>query len=164
MSVARRFGAYVVALLLSVTTTGQEVNEEGIRLYQAGDLDEALKSFEEQLASLKLRHGDAPHPDVVTCLCNLGLVLQTLRRPGNAVEVLEEAVEMQEALPPSPLDLAAVLNNLGCALDDQGRHEEARSALKKSLAIRTINLDPQDLALAYSCINLGLLPEAPGSV
>ena len=72
------------------------------------------------------------HPNLATCLNNLGYILWRQGNAGEGRKYLQQALEMDEALHPKERypqghpSLASSLNNLGGLLEAQGNYKVAR--------------------------------------
>jgi hypothetical protein len=98
----------------------QNLKDQGIACYQAGNLAEAIAAFRK---SLEL---NPPQADVHAIL---GACLIQSRDVNGAMEECRKAI----ALDPN---IAAAHNNLGACLRYLGRHEEAIAACRRALEIR----------------------------
>ena len=114
------------------------------------------------------------HPNLATCLNNLGYVLWRQGNAGEGRKYLQRALEMDEALHPKARypqghpSLASNLNNLGGLLEAQGNYKEAREYYERALEMRK-TLYPKDRyplghpLLAQGFNNLGYLLQAQGN-
>ena len=91
----------------------------GLLCHQQGRSGEAI----ELLGALIARRADAP------ALSNYGLVLQDLKRHGEALASYDQALKLKP-------DFADALNNRGTALIELGRHGEAVASFDRAIAIR----------------------------
>jgi protein O-GlcNAc transferase len=107
-----------------------ELLAAGLKHHQAGRLVEAEAHYRHALAA------QPAHPDALHLL---GLIAQQVRRYDLAVQLIRQATERN----PHP----AYFSNLGAALNDQGKREEAIAAYRQAISTKS------DFAEAYS--NLG---------
>ncbi|MEO8548645.1 MAG: serine/threonine-protein kinase [Kofleriaceae bacterium] len=70
--------------------------------------------------------------------------------------------ELEQALGPKHLTLAAVLGNRGTALESAGRYDDARKVMDRSLAIRGEALGEEHIAVADIRYELGALLDTTG--
>ena len=149
-------------------------NNLAVALRQAGELDEAVSSFE---SVLRIRPQDAQARD------NLGEALMAVGRVDEAVPHLEEAIRLQPGFAKARIDLASALirsgraaqaeaqyraalqlrpasveahYGLGGVLAQQGRLQEALPHLREALPqlVEAVGSNPGDPDLRY---NLGTL-------
>ena len=105
--------------------------QNGIRLHQAGQLQEAARTYQEVL-EINPDHADANHL--------LGVLVGQKGNPTRAVALISKAIE---AIPKQPI----YHNNLGNMFSDAGRLEDAAASYREALSIKP------DYAGAY--YNLG---------
>jgi predicted TPR repeat methyltransferase len=135
-----------------IPASAQAAFEEGMRRFNAGDLEGAARAFEQALAldpaferalyqlgnvhqdqerwteaERHFRHALALVPDHAEAQNNLGVVLQMLGRSPEAEASYARATELKPSLVHPYL-------NLGRMLDETGRRAEAIAWLKKGLA------------------------------
>ncbi len=107
----------------------------GLALMVLGDVQEARKQFETELALLEVELGPH-HPEVARALQSLGATLYLSGQLAQAVPHFERALDIREAaLGPDHPKVAAILDNLGSLRDDLGEHDEARELLERALQI-----------------------------
>src|SRR5262249_58387603 len=102
----------------------KELNEAGMKYYQAGKLPEATEAAEKALETARRLYPRQDHPDLAKSLNNLALVLRAQRKYADAESLYREALAMYRRLHPRqdhPL-LAKTLNNLAFVLWYQPKH------------------------------------------
>lgn len=105
------------------------------------------------------------HPETMTSVNNLGLLLHDLGELVDARTYLERALAFDEAVHgPEHPHTATSLNNLGLTLRDQGELAEAQRLYERALAIREHALGPSHPETANSLINVGLVLRAQGNL
>jgi tetratricopeptide (TPR) repeat protein len=143
---------------------GDALNLLGIALATLGQDEEAVKAFEEWRVLLKQAYPDDRHPDVATCLNNLGVAWRKLGDEASlaqAITAFEESLRIKRELyGGQPNDaIAASLHNLGNAYLDQGGADNARQAIahySESLAMhRQLFPDGRDADIAGALLGLG---------
>jgi CHAT domain-containing protein/Tfp pilus assembly protein PilF len=155
-----------------------KANAEGIKLHQAGKVDEAREKMSEVLEiRRKLYPTDRypqGHPNLAQTLCNLGELLRLQGEYAKAEPYSREALAMRQVLYPKgryPLghdELVVSLNNLGALLQSQGEYANAEPFFRDALAMRQA-LYPKDrypqghADLALSLTNLGSLLRTQGA-
>jgi tetratricopeptide (TPR) repeat protein len=110
----------------------------GLRLHQAGRLDEAAHLYEVALAR---------YPSNADACCLLGVVRNQQGQPAQAVELIERAVALRPGV-------ASFHANLGLAWQSQGRLRESAEEFGKALL-----LCPDDVAIH---VNRGVIVRAMG--
>ncbi|WP_272591558.1 tetratricopeptide repeat protein [Streptomyces sp. M92] len=145
------------------------LNDLGIRLSEAGRLDEALTAEQEAVEiyqRLATSNPAAYHPGLARSLSNLGTLLSKVGRRSEALTATEEAVVIRRRLATSnpaayQPNLAHSLSNLGVWLLEVGRRSEALTATEEAVVIRrrlaTSNPAAYQPDLAHSLSNLGNL-------
>lgn len=93
--------------------------DKGIKFYEQGKYDEALKCFEKAI-DLNPYHADA--------WCNRGFALVELKKYDEAAEAFDKAIE----LAPKNADL---YYNKGLALETQGKRDDAILAYRKAIEL-----------------------------
>jgi CHAT domain-containing protein len=157
----------------------RQLNELGVRHYQAGRLDEALKVLEK---ALQIRRRLYPlegfpdgHPDLAASLNNLGELLQARGELARAEPFLHDALALDrklyppERFPDGHPDLAASLNNLGELLQARGELARAEPFVRDALSMYRKVHPPERFPdghpdLAVSLNNLGFLLQARGEL
>ncbi|MFO0631835.1 MAG: tetratricopeptide repeat protein [Nannocystaceae bacterium] len=96
---------------------------------------------------------------------NEGAMLRAKGDPQAALARYEEALALRREVAGAVPDasVAAALNNIGLALDDLSRHDEAIAALRESLAIRRTVLGPDHPEVAEGLANLSKALVAAGN-
>jgi CHAT domain-containing protein/tetratricopeptide (TPR) repeat protein len=154
-----------------------KLNDEGIKLHQAGKVKEATEKMAE---ALEIRRKLYPkdryphgHPNLAVSLSWLGSLLNAQGEHAKAEPYYREALAMRQALYPKDRypqghpDLALSLNNLGFWLKSQGDYAKAEESYREALAMRR-TLYPKDrfplghADLASSLNNLGSLLKVQG--
>lgn len=100
-------------------------------LYAAGDYDEALSIFEEQLGILRALPVRAPVEEGMT-LHDMAAVHNARRDIPRATQLLREATDLKRRGEDGPGNLAVTLLSLGRLLYGAGEHEEALAPLAES--------------------------------
>src|SRR3989304_958488 len=141
------------------------LNEEGVRLYRAGDLGGAAEALRRALALTEQALGPA-HSALATPLNNLALVLKAAGDYAAARPLYERALAPHEGAPrikeqalgPGHPDVAAALNNLAALLEATADFDKARALHERALRIKEQALGPGHLDVALSLNNLAALP------
>jgi tetratricopeptide (TPR) repeat protein len=157
----------------------RQLNELGVRHYQAGRLDEALNLLEK---SWQIRRRLYPserfpdgHPDLAASLNNLGELLQARGELARAEPFLHDALALDrklyppERFPDGHPDLAGSLNNLGFLLQARGKLARAEPCYRDALAMKRKLYPAERFSdghpdLALSLNNLGSLLQARGEL
>lgn len=116
--------------------TLDQVLDEGLRWHEAGDLARAERMYR-QVLSRDPVNGDALHL--------LGVVALQARHGDAAVDFIRRAIRVNDRVP-------MYYNNLGLALQVNGKHEEAEACFRRALAL--------DARFAEAEVNLGKLLHA----
>ncbi|MBX7084753.1 MAG: tetratricopeptide repeat protein, partial [Nannocystaceae bacterium] len=120
--------------------------------------------------ALWVRHAQA-HEEAATTLQrasimnNEGAMLRARGDPQGALARYEQVLALRREVAGAAPDasVAAALNNVGLALDDLSRHDEAIAALRESLAIRRTVLGPDHPEVAEGLANLSKALVAAGN-
>ena len=119
----------------------------------SGDFAGAEVAIDSALAVLR-RTTQSPSHDLANELTALGYASNLMGGGERAVVLLEEAVEMLEALPGTKITLGLALHNLGSAYLTVGDLAAAEAALRESVAVRRKALAPNHPRLARSLDSL----------
>lgn len=127
---------------------GYRLNEEAIKLFEAGDYAGAEPLYKRSLAIIEQALG-GEHVDVATTLVNLALLYESMGRDAEIEPLLKRGLAIREKeLGPDHADVATVLVGLAGFYDRQDRDPEAEPLLKRSLSIREKALGPEHVDLA----------------
>ena len=138
------------------------LNEEGVRLYRAGDLGGAAEALRRALALTEQALGPA-HSALATPLNNLALVLKAAGDYAAARPLYERALALDEAAHgPDHPEVAAGLNNLAGLLRVTGDLAGARAGYERALRINERALGPAHPDLGSSLNNLALVLKEAG--
>jgi tetratricopeptide (TPR) repeat protein len=94
---------------------------------------------------------------------NLANVLEREQRYDEAIAMHEKALAIRERLAPRSLEVARSLANLGIALDNAGRDDEARAELERAVAL-FLAIDPQHPDAVMPRVRLGQLEVLRGHI
>ncbi|CAH1776535.1 unnamed protein product [Owenia fusiformis] len=100
------------------------LNALGIAHKQRGELDKAIKCYEEALAIQRKIHGNTHHPHIANSLNNIGSAYSSKGEYDKAIQYYEESQTMQRLIygnHPHP-DIASSLNNIGSAYSSKGEY------------------------------------------
>ncbi len=134
-----------LSLLLSVSTSAQNrdaqlaearrLNQQSLRLYEAGRYDEAIPLEERMLAIFQNVRG-AEHPDVAAALNNLAESYATIGDYHHAERLFKQAMAIWEkVLRPDHPDLSPTLNNFASLYSEMGDYARAEPLYERALAI-----------------------------
>ena len=128
-------------------------------LLDRGDFAGAEQVFRDVLQSIGGHRGATEtRMDVAEYLEGIGMTLTAQGRPAEAIDLLEQAVELRVRLVGRDHFLSArSLDHLGAALLGAGRLDEAAAAIEESLAVRLARLDPGHPEIASSYRTRGKL-------
>lgn len=101
--------------------------------YENRDLDTAERLVREAMRIWRAQEGPE-RPEIAICLNNLGRIEEERGNSEKGVQLHRQAVDMRLRLLGDHPDTAFSLTNLGAALTDAGRWEEAMETLQKALA------------------------------
>ena len=125
---------------------------------------EAAEPLYRRAVELERRLGEDPARSGVA-RGNRALLLIDLGRYAEAEAAYREILAIrEEASPPSPVDIADILEYLAMALQGQGRYAEAEAAARRSLALRDRHLVPDHRDLARSRNILGAVLRDRGAL
>lgn len=149
---------------------GAALHNIGIVHLRNGQLDDAIDAIEEAVRIRKETLGNY-HPKVADSLVELGIVLLSQREFEDSLEIFNEALEMRERessrcydeddKKKSNLQIAKILNNIGCVYFEYGEFIDAKDTYDEALEIQrdilseTEITDPVNLAMASTLCNLG---------
>jgi tetratricopeptide (TPR) repeat protein len=103
------------------------------------------------------------HPDVVSDLNDLGLLLRDTAQFVKAEPLARRAVQVAESVyGPDHAKIAAPLNNLALLLKDTDRPTEAEPLMWRALAILQAKPGPNDAGVAKILCNIAALPQGTG--
>jgi Tfp pilus assembly protein PilF len=136
--------------------TSDAANNLGRVLQRAGDLDAAAEYFALSLAIDRATYGDGD-VRVATVANNYGMCLLAGGDLPAAQHHFESALAAYEKHYSDHGKVASVLNNLGCALRDQNKPDEAREIFVRALEIAENNCAPDSPTTASILFNIGLL-------
>lgn len=137
----------------------EQLIDASMRLSHLREHDEA-----ESLARSAAEHVQAAHrgtPLAARALFRLGLTLLDQGRPGEAIEPLQSAVEIERAHD-SPLQLAARLLILGNALERDANHECAANAYRETLSLYQTHGPASDRMIGVASLRLSAALERLG--
>jgi tetratricopeptide (TPR) repeat protein len=98
------------------------------------------------------------HPETLTSMDNLGVVLEKQGKYEAAEEMHRQALELREkVLGPEHLDTLASINDLAVVLAEQGKYEVAEEMHRQALELRKKVLGPEHPATLASMNNLGVV-------
>ena len=142
------------------------VRSLGLASYQAGDLEEAQKHFEESLQMTRSLHGDGDHPDIVETLCVLAFVTFQAGHLQEGQKHLEEFFRMSGCLNGNDHpDTTLTLQELGLltqevlhlVIPDAGDLKQAQKHLEESLRMTRClygDTDHPDIAATMAVLSL----------
>lgn len=151
VSLARRHLGEAYAIL--VRTLGPDhpntlaaLSNRGLLDRTDGDLVAAEQAF--SIALTLLAATESPDPLALATLHhNEATVLIDLERDDEAIEHLQQTLELRRAVGVDATQLAMTLTQLGGALWRRGRADEARDALERAMATESDQVDPFNRAL-----------------
>lgn len=121
--------------------------------YDRGRGDLALPLYLRVVEVIERAYGD--HPNTALAIANVGLVLNELDRPGEALVYHRRALAMTAAtVGEDHPEYAQVLNNIGSAQRELGRLDEAEASYGRALALREATLGRDHPLTATTVLNL----------
>jgi tetratricopeptide (TPR) repeat protein len=133
----------------------QQTEPEIFRLYQRGQLTEALEKLRTKISILERTLGKA-HTDYASSLNDLAIFYSDLGRHADAEQVYREALAIRErVLGKEHPKYADTLNELASAYHEAGRYADAEPLYREALAIRERVLGKKHADYAVSLNNLG---------
>jgi CHAT domain-containing protein/Tfp pilus assembly protein PilF len=135
----------------------QRLDQEAIRLFQAGKYPEAAEAAKRAVAIAERRYG--PNDSRVGGpLSRLAEIYIIQHRYADAVPLCQRTLAISErTLGPEHPDVASALSDLGTAYQNLGRDADAEPLFKRALSIREKALASDDVSVAASLANLALL-------
>jgi tetratricopeptide (TPR) repeat protein len=125
-----------------------------------GALDDAETALREALGLVVARYGERS-PESAHIRVKMGAVLRRQNRVAAAIDELNLAVELLEDNE-DKYQLAAATNNLGNALDDAGRHDDAIAALCRSAVLTEALFGNHHPQYASALVNLAIAYQRGG--
>lgn len=125
------------------------LNNLGSAIEGSGDRKLAIEHYRRALA-LREKHLRADHPNIGDSLVNLGLALQEEGELADAIELLQRAHRVYEKGRPDSFSEAVAVGNLGGALAEAERFDEAYAAYAHALQLKTKLLNPDHPSLAFT--------------
>jgi CHAT domain-containing protein/Tfp pilus assembly protein PilF len=121
----------------------RKLNTEFVRLYNAGDYDEA-RSLAERVLEIRERVLGPEHPDVAQALNSLAVFYVDMGDYARAEPLYERALATREkALGPEHIDVAITLSDLANLYKDRGYYAKAEPVYKRALTIWEKALGPE---------------------
>ncbi|MCW6036772.1 tetratricopeptide repeat protein [Spirulina subsalsa FACHB-351] len=140
----------------------EQLNQQVIQLYQAGNYEAAIPLMERVL-TLRQQVLGTQHPDVANSLNNLAFLYEAQGRYSEAEPLYLQALESRKRLwGTEHPDVATSLNNLAGLYSSQGRYSEAESLYLQALEIRKHLLGEEHPTVATSLNNLAFLYTSQG--
>ena len=140
----------------------EELNQQVMKLYQAGKYAEALPLAIKAL-EIRERALGPMHPDVALSLNNLAWQYRSTGDFAKAEPLYQRALVIKEqALGPAHPGVALSLNNLAELYQATGQYAKAEPLHQRALAIREQTLGPEHPDVAASLNNLALLLQDTG--
>jgi tetratricopeptide (TPR) repeat protein len=143
-------------------SVARSLGNVGKVLTKLGRPSEAVPLLERAVKIQEERFG-ADSPFVATQLVRLASAYDDLDRDKEAVEKLERALAIQDKKQPGTSAHATVLNDLTLHYKSQGRLNEARSMLERTLEINLREDGPDHAQTATTMQNLGTVEVALGN-
>jgi tetratricopeptide (TPR) repeat protein/CHAT domain-containing protein len=135
----------------------QRLDQEAIRLSQAGKYREAAETAKRAVMIAERRYGpnDSRIRGPLSGLAEIYIIQQ---RYAEAVPLCQRTLAISErTLSPEHPDVAIALSDLGTAYQNLGRAADAEPLFKRALSIREKALASDDVSVAASLANLALL-------
>jgi CHAT domain-containing protein/Tfp pilus assembly protein PilF len=159
---AGRYGIQVVELRLATDTDralheARKLNTEFLRLYRAGQFDEAQLLIERVLEIRERRLGPE-HTDVANSLFNLANIYTRRGDYARAEPLFHRALAIREkASDPEHPYLALILENLATLYSERGNYSKAEPLYMRALTIMEKALGPEDPGIGLSLNSLATL-------
>lgn len=112
-------------------TTAQQLQEQGVKLFQQKDYEEAARLFNQALAAYE---ADGQRDMVAEMQTNIGLVHRVLGQHQQALDAMQGALTIFQELN-DPLRAAKVLGNLGGVYAGLGDKEQAYNCYRQAADI-----------------------------
>jgi tetratricopeptide (TPR) repeat protein len=141
----------------STSAETDELNEQVVRLYQAGKYLEAIP-IAIHVLELREKNLGPEHPGTVTSLNNLAQLYHSVGDYAKAEPLYQRVLKTSEkALGPDDPVIASCLNNLGLLYGDMGNYAKAEPLYQRALKILEKTVGPDHPDTARSLNNLALL-------
>jgi CHAT domain-containing protein/tetratricopeptide (TPR) repeat protein len=137
----------------------QELNQVGLKHYQAGKLVEATEATKQLVETARRLYPKQDHAQVAISLQSLAFMLQSRGKDADAERLLSQSLAMIRRLYPKQDHpyLAANLNGLGMALQTQSKFADAEPVFRELVALNRRRFPKQDRPeLAVSLNNLAV--------
>jgi CHAT domain-containing protein/tetratricopeptide (TPR) repeat protein len=139
---------------VQVTDEFDALNQQVVRLYQAGKYAEATEIAKQLLANKEKKLGP-DHPQVAAILNDLAFLYRTQGHHHEAEPLLKRSLAIYEkAHGPDHPEVATVLNNLAVLYNRLGRYADVEPLLKRALDIYEKVLPPDHPEVAGALNNL----------
>ena len=146
-----------VAIAQEARRTWQELNDDVVRLYRAGEYQRALPVARQALEVAEEIHG-SDHPDVATSLNWLAETYRKQSQYAQAEPLYRRGLRIrEEQLGSQHPDVAISLNDLAWLYLEQNRTAQAAPLAERALTIRERVLGPNHPDLAVSLNTLAVL-------
>ncbi len=119
-------------------------------------LDRASQLMRESL-DIRLVELEPNHPDTIDSISQLGVLRRLQGRNDEALDLLQQGVDLRQAIDPDSLVLAEAINNLANLYWQLGNLDEAERLHNEALAIRSRRRGPNSQDAAVSLNNLGVI-------
>ena len=133
------------------------INEMGMAMYRYGNMEESFDSFQKAYRILQKEQPESLlYAEVMS---NVGtMLLRKEETVEEALELLEESLEVVRKLTPNSMELAGGYNNYAAMLNERGMFERALYFHKKALEIheRRSCSDAMSLATSLQSIRVAL--------
>jgi TonB family protein len=132
-----------------------ELNSEVLKLYNAGQYDEALPLAKRAL-ELREKVLGSSHETLIPLLINLGEIYRAKKKPGEAKSYLERSLEIgKKVFGPEDVRITRALDRLAFVIYEQRNEKDGESLLALSLRIKEKALGPDNPEVAQTAFNLG---------
>ncbi|HEV3439068.1 MAG TPA: CHAT domain-containing tetratricopeptide repeat protein [Gemmata sp.] len=145
------------------------LNEAGLKAYQAGMLEEAVKAHEEELEINRRLYPKEEYPDghqkLATSLNNLAFLYKTLGKISDSERLYHDALDMYKRLfKGDHQSIATSLVNLAELHTIQGKLTDAERCSREALDMRKRLFTGDHTQVAFSLSNLATLYKAQGKL